>query len=97
MEVCFEDNRRVLYALKRPTISRRLLHYGPRPRGEYPAVVLFLPQHYMMLQRNVLYTAITRKRMIVIVGSGKAVAMAVHNSNIMQRNTSLADRLRNVL
>lgn len=101
MEVCFEDNRRVLYALEETdNLTTAYCTTVHKAQGsEYPAVVLsFLPQHYMMLQRNVLYTAITRgKRMIVIVGSGKAVAMAVHNSNIMQRNTSLADRLRNVL
>ena len=101
MEVCFEDSRRVLYSLEETdNLTTAYCTTVHKAQGsEYPAVVLsFLPQHYMMLQRNVLYTAITRgKRMIVLVGSGKAVAMAVHNSNIMQRNTSLADRLRNAL
>jgi exodeoxyribonuclease V alpha subunit len=50
----------------------------------------------MMLQRNVLYTAITRgKRLVVIVGSKKALAMALHNTRISHRNTRLAERLRN--
>ena len=65
--------------------------------SEYPAVVLaLLPQHYMMLQRNVLYTAITRaKHLAIIVGSEKAVARAVHNSQTARRYTRLTDRLRN--
>jgi exodeoxyribonuclease V alpha subunit len=65
--------------------------------SEYPAVVIpMLSQHYMMLQRNVLYTAITRgKKIVVIVGEEKAIAMAVRNSQITRRNTLLAERLRN--
>src|SRR5262249_19584704 len=47
--------------------------------GEYPAVIIPLhTQHYMLLQRNLLYTAITRgRRLVVIVGSRKAVSLAV--------------------
>ncbi len=47
--------------------------------SEYPVVVLpMLTQHYVMLQRSLLYTAITRaKKMVVIVGTRKAIAMAV--------------------
>jgi exodeoxyribonuclease V alpha subunit len=49
----------------------------------------------MMLQRNVLYTAITRgKRLVIIVGDRKAVGLAVRNTKVVQRNTRLADRLR---
>ena len=49
--------------------------------SEYPAVVLpILTQHYAMLQRNLLYTGITRgKRLVVLVGQKKAVAIAVRN------------------
>jgi exodeoxyribonuclease V alpha subunit len=49
--------------------------------SEYPAVVIpLLLQHYTMLQRNLLYTAITRgKRLVVLVGQKKALAMAVKN------------------
>jgi len=65
--------------------------------SEYPAVVIpFLSQHYMMLQRNVLYTAITRGReRVILVGARKAVAMAVRNCKITTRNTFLTQRLRN--
>ncbi len=64
--------------------------------SEYPAVVIpVLTSHYMMLQRNLLYTAITRaKRLVVLVGQPKAIAMAVHNSQVSARFTGLAERLR---
>jgi exodeoxyribonuclease V alpha subunit len=64
--------------------------------SEYPVVVLpLLTQHYMLLQRNLLYTAITRaKKMVVIVGTRKAIAMAVKNDKITARWTALAERLR---
>lgn len=64
--------------------------------SEYPVVVLpLMTQHYMLLQRNLLYTAITRaKKMVVIVGTRKAIAMAVKNDKITARWTALAERLR---
>lgn len=64
--------------------------------SEYPVVVLpILTQHYMMLQRNLLYTAITRaKKMVVLVGMRKAIAIAVHNDKIAQRYSALAWRLK---
>ena len=64
--------------------------------SEYPAVVMpILTQHYMMLQRNLLYTAITRaKRMVVLVGTRKALHIAVNNNNVAQRHSGLLHRLR---
>ena len=64
--------------------------------SEYPAVVLpLLKQHFVMLQRNLLYTAITRaKKLLVIVGDKKALAMAVRNARPQERYTSLQRRLR---
>lgn len=63
--------------------------------SEYPAVVIpMLTQHYVMLQRNLLYTAITRgKKLVVIVGSKKAIAIAVKNDKTRKRWTRLKDRL----
>ncbi|MFH1140402.1 MAG: ATP-dependent RecD-like DNA helicase, partial [Chloroflexota bacterium] len=63
--------------------------------SEYPAVVLpLLTQHYMMLQRNLLYTAMTRaKKLLVIVGSRKALAIAVKNDKVERRFTGLVQRL----
>ena len=64
--------------------------------SEYPVVVMpLLTQHYMMLQRNLLYTAITRaKQMVVLVGTRKAVAMAVNNNKVAERFSGLVHRLR---
>ena len=64
--------------------------------SEYPAVVMpILTQHYIMLQRNLLYTAITRaKRMVVLVGTRKALHIAVNNNNVAQRHSGLLHRLR---
>jgi len=63
--------------------------------SEYPCVVLPLhTQHYVMLQRNLLYTGITRgKKLVVLVGTGKAVALAVRNGGAARRNTTLRKRL----
>ena len=63
--------------------------------SEYPAVVIpLLPQHYIMLQRNLLYTAITRaRRLVVLVGSKRAIAIAVKNNKVQHRYTSLSQRL----
>lgn len=64
--------------------------------SEYPIVVMpVLTQHYMMLQRNLLYTAVTRaKRLVVLVGSRKAVAMAVNNNKVSERYSGLVARLQ---
>jgi exodeoxyribonuclease V alpha subunit len=64
--------------------------------SEYPAVVIVLHhQHHVMLQRNLLYTAITRgRRLVVIVGSKRALARAVNNATVRKRYTLLAERLQ---
>ncbi|MFW6057816.1 MAG: ATP-dependent RecD-like DNA helicase [Persicimonas sp.] len=66
--------------------------------SEYPAVVLpMLTQHYVMLQRNLLYTAVTRAReLVIVVGSEKAVGIAVKNDRSQHRYTRLAERLREI-
>jgi exodeoxyribonuclease V alpha subunit len=63
--------------------------------SEYPAVVLpLVTQHRMLLQRNLLYTAITRaKHFCVLVGQPYALEMAVRNDRVALRNTALAERL----
>ncbi len=67
--------------------------------SEFPAVILpFLSQHYMMLQRNLLYTAMTRARkLLILVGSERAVRMAVENARLEPRSTLLTERLREKL
>ena len=64
--------------------------------SEYPAVVIpLVTQHYMMLQRNLLYTAVTRaKALVVLVGSSKALGIALRNNRDEMRCTRLALRLR---
>jgi len=64
--------------------------------AEYPAVVIpLLTQHYLMLQRNLLYTAITRaKRLVVLVGTRRAIGIAVHNDKVRERHSGLSVRLR---
>ncbi len=64
--------------------------------SEYPAVVILMTtQHFKLLQRNLLYTAITRgKKLVCIVGSKKAVGMAIRNNEIQQRRTSLRERIK---
>lgn len=64
--------------------------------SEYPIVVLpFTMQHYIMLQRNLLYTAITRaKKVLVLVGTKKAIGYAVRNNVVVERNTCLKERLQ---
>jgi exodeoxyribonuclease V alpha subunit len=63
--------------------------------SEYPAVIIPLhTQHYMMLQRNLVYTGITRgKRLVVLVGSRKALALAVQRQEQQGRCSGLAWRL----
>ena len=64
--------------------------------SEYRAVVVpVLTQHYIMLQRNLLYTAVTRAReLVVLVGTRRAVGIAVRNNKIAERHTALDTRLR---
>jgi exodeoxyribonuclease V alpha subunit len=64
--------------------------------SEYPAVIIpVLTQHYILLQRNLIYTAVTRGRQLVIlVGTKKAMAIAINNDKTRQRFTRLKDRLQ---
>lgn len=67
--------------------------------SEYPVVVIPLSmQHYMMLSRNLLYTAVTRgKKLVIIVGETKSIAMAVNNNKSNKRLTNLCSRIQNSL
>jgi len=67
--------------------------------SEYPAVVIPVhTQHYVMLQRNLLYTAVTRARqLVVLVGSRKALGIAVRNADVAARGSRLDVRLRALL
>ena len=63
--------------------------------SEYPIVVMpVLMNHYVMLQRNLIYTGVTRaKRILVIVGTRKALAYAVRKVTVAERNSMLRERL----
>ncbi len=65
--------------------------------NEYPVVIMpITTQHFMMLQRNLLYTAVTRaKKMVVLIGTKKAVAIAVKNNKIEERHSLLKERIKN--
>jgi exodeoxyribonuclease V alpha subunit len=90
-------DREVTY--ERADLDELVLAYGVsvhKSQGsEYPVVVLpVTTAHYVMLQRNLLYTAITRaRRLCVLVGSKKALAIAVRNNQIQTRHTGLCRRL----
>jgi len=63
--------------------------------SEYPVVIIpIVTQHYILLQRNLIYTAVTRgKNLVVIVGSKKAMAIGINNNKTLQRFTRLRYRL----
>jgi exodeoxyribonuclease V alpha subunit len=95
------DGRMVLYQLDE--LDELDLAYAcsvHKSQGsEYPAVVLLMTtQHFKLLQRNLLYTAMTRGRKLVcLVGTHKAVNIAIRNDHVAGRRTALRDRLKGLL
>ena len=91
------DNRKVLFEY--PELDEVILAYAisvHKAQGsEYPAVIIpILMQHYLLLQRNLIYTAITRaKNLVVIVGTKKALSAGIKNDKTRKRYTSLRRRL----
>ena len=67
--------------------------------SEYPAVVIPLAmQHYTLLERNPIYTAVTRgKKLVIIIGQGKALSIAVRNRKSTKRLTNLAARISSLM
>ena len=63
--------------------------------SEYPVVIIpIVTQHYILLQRNLIYTAVTRgKKLVVLVGTKKALAMAINTAKSSNRHTGLCRRL----
>ena len=92
------DDRYVTYAVNELDVLQPAyaISVHKSQGSEYPAVVISLASHhYVMLQRNLLYTAVTRGiRLVVIVGDKKALATAVRNDRIRGRHTHLSERLR---
>ena len=97
LTVCFE-NRYVRYDI---TDLDELVHayavtIHKSQGSEYPIVVMpVMMTHFIMLQRNLIYTGITRaKKMLVLVGTKKAIAYAVRHITVTKRNTKLKERLQ---
>ena len=63
--------------------------------GEFSTVIIpLLKEHYVMLRRTLLYTAISRaKKKVILIGQRQAVYMAIHKNDVDKRNTVLADRI----
>ena len=97
VEVRFDEDRLVAYdfaELDELTLAYCISVHKSQG-SEYPCVVLpVLTSQYVMLQRNLLYTAVTRaKQLVVLVGTNRAIAIAVRNNRAAQRNTALRERL----
>nr|WP_153345628.1 ATP-dependent RecD-like DNA helicase [Roseospira navarrensis] len=98
--VAFFDNRRVEYGLG--DLDALVPAYAAtihKAQGsEYPAVIIpVMTQHYPMLMRNLLYTGVTRgRKLVVLVGQRKAVAIAVRNASGRRRWTRLRQILSNL-
>jgi exodeoxyribonuclease V alpha subunit len=92
------DGRRVSYEF--PELDEITLAYAisvHKSQGsEYPVVVMpILTQHFMLLQRNLLYTGITRgKKLVILIGTKKALAIAIKNNTPQKRYTMLRERLK---
>ncbi len=101
LEVDFEGNLRCQYDLGQ--LDELVLAYAMsihRSQGsEFPVVILPLStQHYVMLQRNLLYTAVTRaKALLILVGSRRAIARALDNDDVSDRFTALQERIRRMV
>jgi exodeoxyribonuclease V alpha subunit len=92
------DGRLVTYDFS--TLDEIVLSYAisiHKSQGsEYPAVIMTVStQHYILLQRNLIYTGITRaRRLVVLIGTQKALAIAIRNNKPQLRFTHLSERLR---
>ena len=91
--VAFDDDRQVDYEFAEldELVHAFAISVHKAQGAEYPAVVIpVLTQHYMLLQRNLIYTAITRAReLVVLVGTKRALAMAIKNNRIAARYSGL--------
>jgi len=100
MTVAYED-RSVIYgpADTDEIILAYAISVHKSQGSEFPVVIIpVLTQHYVLLQRNLIYTAVTRgKRLVVIVGTRKAMAIGVQNDQTRRRYTRLKERLQNLM
>jgi len=93
------DNRSIIYDfLELDELTHAYTISIHKSQGsEFPVVVVpVVTSHYMMLQRNLLYTAVTRaRRLVVLVGQPRAIGIAVSNNKVSARFTGLQERLEN--
>lgn len=97
IEVRFEERRVRYEASEFPELALAYATTVHKSQGsEYPVVIVVLHgQHFVMLQRNLLYTAVTRaKRQVVLLGERRALRIALDNARVQSRWTGLASRLR---
>ena len=91
------DGRELLYTLDmmEDTELSYCMTIHKSQGSEYPTVIVpLLKEHYIMLRRNLLYTAITRaKEKVILIGQRQAMYTAIHKSDVDKRNTVLADRI----
>jgi exodeoxyribonuclease V alpha subunit len=99
IEVLIDQSQRVLYDFSEA--DELALAYAVsvhKSQGsEFPVIVMpVLTQHYIMLQRNLLYTGVTRaQKMCVLTGNNKAIRIAINNNKVSLRHSYLADRIKN--
>lgn len=100
LAVQYDDNKIVNYAWEEldEIMAAYAISIHKSQGSEYPAVVIpIMTQHYMLLQRNLIYTAVTRgKQLVILVGESKALHMAINNNRMQKRYTWLAKRLQNL-
>jgi exodeoxyribonuclease V alpha subunit len=91
------DNREIAYGYSEmdELVHAYAVSIHKSQGSEYPAVVIpILTQHYILLQRNLLYTGVTRgKKLVVIIGTKKAMAIAIGNNKTQKRYTLLSKRV----
>ncbi|MXY50389.1 MAG: ATP-dependent RecD-like DNA helicase [Gemmatimonadetes bacterium] len=95
VDISFQESVRYDYGELDELVLAYAISVHKSQGSEYPAIILPLySTHYIMLQRNLLYTALTRARALaVLVGTPKALAIAVKNNRVVERYTGLRDAL----
>lgn len=101
LTVRFDDEKNVIYDFNEldELVPAYAISIHKSQGSEYQAVVIpVLTQHYVLLQRNLIYTGVTRgKKLVILVGASKALTMAIKNNKMQKRFTYLAQRLSEFL
>ncbi|MCT4534398.1 ATP-dependent RecD-like DNA helicase [Halodesulfovibrio sp.] len=101
LTVRFDDEKNVIYDFNEldELVPAYAISIHKSQGSEYQAVVIpVLTQHYVLLQRNLIYTGVTRgKKLVILVGSSKALTMAIKNNKMQKRFTYLSQRLSEFL